>query len=38
MSWVHWFNDQRLHSHCDHTPPAEFKQAFYAAQDPPQQE
>ena len=34
MSWVHWFNDQRLHSHCDHTPPTEFEQAFYAAQTP----
>ena len=34
MSWVHWFNDQRLHSHCNHTPPTEFEQAFYAAQTP----
>jgi len=24
LSWVHWFNEHRLHSHCDHTPPAEF--------------
>jgi putative transposase len=32
LSWVHWFNDQRLHSHCRHVPPAEFEAAFYAAQ------
>ena len=32
LSWVHWFNEDRLHGHCDHTPPAEFEAAFYAAQ------
>ena len=32
LSWVHWFNHDRLHSHCHDTPPAEFEQAFYAAQ------
>lgn len=32
LSWVHWFNEDRLHSHCDDTPPAEFEAAFYAAQ------
>ena len=32
LSWVHWFNHQRLHSHCRHVPPAEFETAFYAAQ------
>jgi putative transposase len=32
LSWVHWFNEQRLHSHCGDTPPAEFEAAFYAAQ------
>ncbi|HET8930027.1 MAG TPA: IS3 family transposase, partial [Acidimicrobiales bacterium] len=31
LSWVHWFNEQRLHSHCRHVPPAEFEAAFYAA-------
>jgi putative transposase len=31
LSWVHWFNEDRLHSHCDDTPPAEFEAAFYAA-------
>jgi putative transposase len=32
LSWVHWFNEHRLHSHCGHVPPAEFEAAFYAAQ------
>lgn len=32
LSWVHWFNEQRLHSHCGDIPPAEFEAAFYAAQ------
>ena len=32
MSWVHWFNEHRLHSHCHHVAPAEFEAAFYAAQ------
>jgi putative transposase len=32
LSWVHWFNEQRLHSHCVDVPPAEFEAAFYAAQ------
>ena len=32
LAWVHWFNEQRLHSHCGDTPPAEFEAAFYAAQ------
>ena len=32
LSWVHWFNHQRLHGHCRHVPPAEFEAAFYAAQ------
>ena len=32
LSWVHWFNEQRLHSHCGDVPPAEFEAAFYAAQ------
>jgi putative transposase len=32
LSWVHWFNEQRLHSHCDDVPPAELEAAFYAAQ------
>lgn len=32
LSWVSWFNDQRLHGHCGDVPPAEFEGAFYAAQ------
>ena len=32
LSWVHWFNHDRLHSYCDDIPPAEFEAAFYAAQ------
>ena len=31
LSWVHWFNEQRLHSHCGDVPPAEYEAAFYAA-------
>jgi putative transposase len=34
LSWVHWFNEHRLHSHCHHVPPAEFEAAFYAARQP----
>jgi putative transposase len=32
LSWVHWFNEDRLHSHCGDIPPAEYEAAFYAAQ------
>ena len=32
LSWVHWFNHDRLHGHCDDLPPAEYEAAFYAAQ------
>jgi putative transposase len=32
LSWVHWFNHTRLHGHCQDIPPAEFEEAFYAAQ------
>ena len=32
LSWVHWFNHDRLHGHCDDVPPAEFEAAFYTAQ------
>ena len=32
LSWVHWFNHDRLHSHCAFVPPAEFETAHYAAQ------
>jgi len=32
LSWVHWHNTERLHSHCNDVPPTEFEAAFYAAQ------
>jgi len=32
LSWVHWHNPTRLHSHCGDVPPSEFEAAFYAAQ------
>ncbi len=32
LSWVHWFNETRLHGHCDDVPPAEYEEAFYASQ------
>ena len=31
LSWVHWFNHERLHGHCGDLPPAEYEAAFYAA-------
>jgi putative transposase len=32
LGWVHWHNTQRLHGYNGDVPPAEFEQAFYAAQ------
>lgn len=32
LSWVPWFNEERLHGHCRDSPPAESEEAFYAAQ------
>jgi transposase InsO family protein len=34
LSWVHWFNEERLHGYCGDIPPAEFEAAFYAGYDP----
>jgi putative transposase len=31
LSWVHWFNHERLHGHCGDVPPLEYEAAFYAA-------
>jgi putative transposase len=31
LSWVHWFNHDRLHSHCDDVPPAEFEANWHEA-------
>ena len=30
-SWVHWFNEHRLHSHCGDVPPVEFEAGHYEA-------
>ena len=32
LTWVHWFNHQRLHSYCNDIPPVEFESAHYADQ------
>ncbi len=32
LGWVHWHNTARLHGYLDDRPPAEFEQAFCAAQ------
>jgi putative transposase len=32
LGWVHWHNTTRLHGYLADRPPAEFEQAFYAAQ------
>ena len=32
LGWVHWHNTQRLHSHLDDIPPAEFEEAYSARQ------
>jgi len=32
LSWVHWFNHDRLHGYCEDAPPAEYESAFYADQ------
>jgi len=33
LSWVHWFNEQRLHGHWCDVPPVEYEAAFYAARE-----
>jgi len=30
LSWVHWFNTQRLHGYLDDVPPIEYEEAHYA--------
>jgi putative transposase len=32
LGWVHWHNTSRLHGYLGDLPPAEFEEAFYAAQ------
>lgn len=29
LSWVHWFNHNRLHSALDHVPPVEYEEQHY---------
>lgn len=37
LSWVHWFNHQRLHSSIGYVTPIEFEEAYYRQIDPEQQ-
>jgi putative transposase len=30
LSWVHWYNSQRIHSYLDDVPPIEYEEAHYA--------
>ena len=34
LAWVHWFNNDRLHSELGYTPPTEFEAAWHASQQP----
>ena len=31
MDWVHWYNEERLHSYCGDIPPKEFEKIYYKA-------
>jgi putative transposase len=35
LEWVDWYNHRRLHSACDHRPPAEYEAAFNPAEPTP---
>ena len=35
LGWVHWHNTSRLHGYLGDVPPAEFEDAFYAANSEP---
>jgi putative transposase len=37
LNWVHWFNEQRLHSSLGHVPPTEFETEHYRQIDPQKQ-
>ena len=37
LSWVHWFNESRLHSSIGHVPPLEYEAAYYRHNPAPQQ-
>ena len=30
LEWVDWYNNSRLHGHCDDIPPTEFETDYYA--------
>lgn len=29
LTYIHWYNERRLHGSCDYVPPAEFESAYY---------
>ena len=37
LSWVHWFNEHRLHTALGYIPPTEHEQAYYRQNNPRQQ-
>ena len=37
LSWVHWYNAQRLHSALNYATPVEYEEAYYRQIDLPQQ-
>ena len=37
LSWVHWFNQDRLHSALGYLPPAEYEEQYYRQNTPQQQ-
>ena len=37
LSWVHWFNTNRLHSALDYATPIEFEEQYYRQNNPQQQ-
>lgn len=34
VEWVDWYNHRRLHTACDHIPPAEYEAAYYQQKEP----
>lgn len=36
LSWVHWFNQTRLHSSIGNVPPVEFESLYYRHNEPAQ--
>ena len=37
LNWVHWFNNNRLHSSLSYVPPVEFEEQHYRQNNPQQQ-